>query len=164
MDRLPINDDFSLDSKVWIFVAERKLLPKEVAAIEERLAGFSTSWSSHNNQLKSHAFVMFGHFIVLIADETQAPASGCSIDTAMRFLQTLQIDFEVDFLQTDRFVFMTDPNEFKLVDKEGLKAAIDRGEVKEDTMFFDTLVNNLRELKTNWLKPRHSFWVSRIGR
>ena len=154
--------EFSPDSQVWIFTASRKMNVEEVEKIHDKLAAFSKSWISHNNKLKSEAFVLHDLFIILVVDNSQALASGCSIDTAMRFIQTLQIDFNVDFLDRNSFVYLNDANQATLIRKDELADKVSSGEINDSTLFYDSLVNDLNSLKTDLIKPRGSFWMKNM--
>jgi len=46
------------------------------------------SWTAHNNQLKAKGEIRYNRFLILIVDESQAGASGCSIDKSVPFYET----------------------------------------------------------------------------
>ncbi len=156
-------EDFNPDSKIWIFTANRLMTTAEVTQISAKLKDFTKSWVSHNNQLKAGAFILHKIFIVLAVDNSAAMASGCSIDTAMRFIQTIQIDFGIDFLDRQSFVFLDGANQIHHVRKSELGKKVVSGEITDDTLFYDTLVENLGEFKTGLIKPRNSFWMKNIA-
>ena len=136
-------EDFNPESKIWIFTANRVMSGSEVSQISAKLKDFTKSWVSHNNQLKATAFILHNIFIVLAVDNSAAVASGCSIDTAMRFIQTLQIDFDIDLLDRQSFVYLDGGNKVHLVRKNELANKIAAGEINDGTLFYDTLVENL---------------------
>src|ERR1700744_963219 len=92
---------FSENSRVWVYQANRKLNDDEVNDITKRLDDFTTMWTAHNHQLKAKGEIRYNRFIILIVDETQAGASGCSIDKSVRFIQDLEQQFGIHLL--DRF-------------------------------------------------------------
>ena len=153
---------FSPESQVWIFTADRKMNQEEAEKISSKLKVFSKSWISHDNKLKSEAFILHDIFIILVVDNTESIASGCSIDTAMRFIQTLQIDFDIDFLDRQSFVYIDDYNQVKLVRKGELAEKTVKGEINDNTLFYDTLVSDLKSFQTDLIKPRGSFWMKNM--
>lgn len=153
---------FAPESKVWVFTANRKMSDEEVAKINDKLQVFSRAWISHSNKLKSEAFVLHNLFVILVVDNSQAMASGCSIDTAMRFIQTLQIDFNIDFLDRQSFVYLDESNQIQLIRKNELQNAVDSGKINDDTLFYDNLIEDLNTLKTDFIKPRASFWMKNM--
>lgn len=72
--------EFSQHSRVWIYQSDRKLTDPEVGKIQQELDDFTIGWTAHNNQLKARAEIRYNRFLILIVDESQAGASGCSID------------------------------------------------------------------------------------
>ena len=82
--------EFSSHSRVWIYQSDRKLTADEVVQIQMNLDNFTRSWTAHNNQLKAKAEIRYNRFLVLIVDESQAGASGCSIDKSVNFMKQLE--------------------------------------------------------------------------
>lgn len=70
-----------------------------------------------------------------------AAASGCSIDTCSRFVQSLSNELGVDFFQRD-WVYSLQNDEIKPWKLTDLKQHYQNGEFGEDTLFFDHLVPN----------------------
>ena len=81
----------------------------------------------------------------------------------MRFILTLQIDFDIDLLDRQSFVYLDGGNKVHLVRKNELADKIAAGEINDGTLFYDTLVENLGQLKTDLIKPRNSFWMKNIS-
>src|ERR1700749_1742248 len=92
---------FSENSRVWIYQSDKKLADAEVQQIQQNLDAFTTQWTAHNPQLKAKAEVRYNRFLILIVDESQAGASGCSIDKSVNFMQHLERQFNINLF--DRF-------------------------------------------------------------
>src|SRR5580698_9087632 len=93
--------NFSENSKVRIYQSTRELNADEMARITSILNDFTTGWTAHNNQLKAKAEVRYNRFIILVVDETQAGASGCSIDKSVNFMKLVEQQFGINLF--DRF-------------------------------------------------------------
>lgn len=154
--------EFAPDSKIWVFTANRKMTDAEIRQIDQKLDVFCRSWTSHSNKLHAEAFVLHGYFIILAVDNKDHLASGCSIDTAMRFIQTLQIDFDIDLLDRESFVYLKD-DQPQLVRKDQLAGLIQSGTVSDDTMFYDPLVATWEEMQAGFIKPMGSFWMKNMA-
>ena len=87
---------FSENSRVWIYQSDKELNDEQAVRVATLLNNFATQWTAHNHQLKAKAEVRYNRFLVLIVDETQAGASGCSIDKSANFMKALEqtTDFE----------------------------------------------------------------------
>src|SRR6478735_5232237 len=93
--------EFSQHSRVWIYQADKKLSDQEVQRIQQELDDFTISWTAHNAQLKARAEIRYNRFLILIVDESQAGASGCSIDKSVNFMKQLEQQFGINLF--DRF-------------------------------------------------------------
>jgi len=73
-------DVMPANSRVWVYQSNRAFTDNEVEKINEQLTLFVDKWVSHNQALKAYGAVYHNQFVVLMVDESQAGASGCSID------------------------------------------------------------------------------------
>src|ERR1700712_476692 len=86
---------FSENSRVWVYQSDKQLSDADVIKLQVQLDNFTTGWTAHNNQLKAKAEIRYNRFIVLIVDESQAGASGCSIDKSVHFMQQVEQQFGI---------------------------------------------------------------------
>ncbi len=92
---------FSENSRVWVYQADRELTDREVQQVQIQLDNFTTGWTAHNNQLLAKAEIRYNRFLILIVDESRAGASGCSIDKSVNFIKQVEKEFNINLL--DRF-------------------------------------------------------------
>ena len=85
-----LDDNFHPDSRVWVYQASRIFSLQEALEIEELLNEFTAQWKSHGTPVKGAAYLFFGQFIVLIADETATGVSGCSTDSSVRMIKDIE--------------------------------------------------------------------------
>lgn len=132
-------------SKVWIYTADRKLESNEIDSISEKLNLFISEWAAHGNELFGNATVIHDYFIVLAVDESKVMASGCSIDSSVRFIKDLGNNLDIDFL--NRFYVITK--------EEGKLDRIHLGKISEkiNSDVFNPMVNTLGQLNDEWLIP-----------
>jgi len=148
---------FSENSRVWVYQADRKLSDAEARQIKDELDSFTISWTAHNNQLKAKAELRYNRFIVLIVDESQAGASGCSIDKSVRFINHLEEEFGIRLL--DRFnLAYREGNEVLSAPRHDFEAMLKQGSINKNTIVFNNMVQNLRELQTKWEVPFKDSW------
>lgn len=148
---------FSENSRVWIYQSDKKLTDNEVLQIKVLLDNFTTSWTAHNNQLKAKAEVKYNRFLILIVDESQAGASGCSIDKSVNFMKQLQDQFNINLF--DRFnLAYREADEILSADRNGFEALLKDGKINTNTIVFNNLVQNFAELQTKWEVPFKDSW------
>jgi oligoribonuclease (3'-5' exoribonuclease) len=154
---------FSENSRVWIYQSDKKLTDAEVQQIQQHLDSFATQWTAHNNQLKAKAEIRYNRFLILIVDETQAGASGCSIDKSVNFMKQLEQQFNINLF--DRFnLAYRDGSEIHSLPRHGFEDMIKQGKINKESIVFNNLVQNLTELDTKWEVPFKDSWHIQLFR
>ena len=154
---------FSESSRVWIYQSDRKLTDEQTAQIQQHLDAFTTQWTAHNNQLNAKAEVRYNRFLVLIVDETQAGASGCSIDKSVHFMQQIEQKFGINLF--DRFnLAYREGAEVLSLPRNGFEEKLKQGEINSNTIVFNNLVQNVKELETKWEVPFKDSWHIQLFR
>lgn len=143
---------FSPNSKVWIYTADRDLTAQDLNEIDAAMNLFLPEWAAHGNALFGGYAVERNRFLILVVDEVQATASGCSIDTSVRFIKELGAKIGVDFF-----------NRMNMVIEEGTNQKIVHiGDLKEypEAFVFNPMITNLADLRDNWrIKVAESSFV-----
>lgn len=134
-------------SKVWLYQSNRQVSNEEVQSISLELQRFISQWNSHGEKLNAAAKFLNPFFIAFVVDESQLLASGCSIDKSVKFIQDIQVEYNIDFFNR---MLLT------IVSENGIKqyeiADLKKNKNLKDIVFFDPLIQNLGELRTNWIK------------
>jgi len=152
---------FSENSRVWVYQSDRELSDTEVKQIQEQLNSFAYSWTAHNNQLKAKAEIRYNRFLILIVDESQAGASGCSIDKSVHFMQHLEQEFNLSLF--DRFNLAYREGERVLsAPRHAFEELIKQNSINKQTVVFNNMVQNLAELQTQWEVPFKDSWHIRL--
>jgi hypothetical protein len=154
---------FSENSRVWIYQSDKKLADAVVNEIQQRLNTFTTEWTAHNNQLKAKAEIRHNRFFILIVDETQAGASGCSIDKSVNFMKRLEQEFGLNLF--DRFnLAFREADEVLSLPRHQFEAKLKDGSINTQTIVYNNLVQNLTELQSNWEVPFKDSWHIQLFR
>lgn len=154
---------FSENSRVWVYQADRELSDREVQQVQNELDSFTTGWTAHNNQLKAKGEVRYNRFLILTVDESQAGASGCSIDKSVRFIKDMQQQFNINLL--DRFnLAYRQGSEVLSAPRHVFEDMIKQGSINTDTIVFNNMVQNLSELQTKWEVPFKDSWHIQLFR
>ena len=155
--------EFSSHSRVWIYQSDRKLTADEVVQIQMNLDNFTRSWTAHNYQLKAKAEIRYDRFLVLIVDESQAGASGCSIDKSVNFMKQLEQQFGINLF--DRFnLAYRDGGEVVSVPRHQFEDLLKAGIINTETIVYNNLVQNVTELQTKWEVPFKDSWHIQLFR
>lgn len=154
--------NLSPQSRVWIYQSNQPLSDQQSEEIRQAAADFAQRWVSHNQQLKAAGTLLHNRFLVLLVDETQAGASGCSIDASVAFVKQLQAQYNVDFFDRMRFSYQDAAGEVHTVSRQAFEEAYREGQITGHTLVFDTLVKNKAELDNALLKPLEESWHARL--
>ncbi|MCZ8197527.1 MAG: ABC transporter ATPase [Flavobacterium sp.] len=149
------------ESRIWIYQSNRKFSDTEIAEIEKDLVEFLTNWSAHGSSLEASYQIKYNRFIIIAINQEVHPATGCSIDSSVSFIQNLEKKYEVDLLdkmnvafKQGEFITYKTLLDFKKLAKE--KA------VSENTIVFNNLVNTIQEWNESWEVPAAESWHSRF--
>ena len=136
-------DGFSDDSRVWLYHANRPITPTEAIFVQENLEHFALSWKAHSTPLKAKACMLNEFIIAFVVDQTTASASGCSVDSSVRFVKELGNELKIDFFNRMNVV---------IADINGNRTLHPYCKLNElkDFYYYDPLVDNLKSLKEKW--------------
>ena len=151
------------EARVWVYQADRTLTEREVEDIRSRGREFVAIWAAHGQQLKAALEVFHRHFVVIVADEKQVRASGCSLDRAVDFIRGLEQDFGVGLLNW-RTVVYRDGDLVVSTKREQFEQMIASGRVGPDTRVFNNHISMKSDLDTGWEVPlRHSCYCGLLS-
>lgn len=148
-------------SRVWIYQADRELLDEEIDQINELTANFLEEWTAHGSSLHSSSKIFYKRFLVLTVNEDYAQASGCSIDTAFKFVRYLESEFNVAFMDRTNVALLENSDQVKTVKLNDLRNLVASHELKEDTLVFDNLVDHIGQFKNDWITPASNTWLKK---
>src|ERR1700712_472671 len=156
-DLIPI--DFNDNSHVWVYQSNRNFTIKETIQIEELLRNFTKSWKSHGTPVKGYANVFFGHFIILMADETAMGVSGCSTDSSVRLIKNIEQDFQVELFDRLMLAFIVQER-IQLLPLSKMAGYLKDDIIQTDTLYFNNTILTKKELIDSWIIPVKDSWLA----
>lgn len=149
------------DARVWVYQCNRTLTETEIKTVLARTTVFTDSWTAHKQDLQAGFDIRYNRFLILIIDEKQAMASGCSIDSSVHFIQTLEKELGVSFF--DRMLFAyRDGDRVEVLPRAAFESAVRTGKISDDTIVFNNLVQTKRELDSAWEVPMKNSWHKQL--
>lgn len=149
------------EARIWIYQCNRTFTDDEISEVKSLLDDFLTQWTAHGQNLKAGYQTPYNRFIIIGLDQSEASASGCSIDASVHFIQALEKRFNVDLLdkmnvsyKQGEFVAYKPLKDFKRMAKE--KA------VSKKTVVFNNLVATKAEYIDHWEVPASESWHARF--
>ncbi|KAB7530474.1 ABC transporter ATPase [Flagellimonas olearia] len=148
-------------SRIWIYQSNRSFTDAELEEIEESLSAFLKEWTAHGSELHAGFEIRYKRFIIIGLDQSNTGASGCSIDTSVHFIQSLEQKYNVILLdrmnvsfKQGEFIAYKPLQDFKRMAKE--KA------ISKNTIVFNNLVASKLEYLENWEVPASDSWHARF--
>lgn len=155
-----IPEDFSESSRVWIYQSPRIFSLTEALDIEKTIDEFISGWQSHGTPVKGFGTIFFGQFIVLMADEEVTGVSGCSTDSSVRLIKSIEVNHGVNLFDRTTLAFCI-KEKIQLIPMNQLEYAIQNGFIGTETIFLDNSIQNKHALLHEWFKPAKDSWIGR---
>lgn len=148
-------------ARVWIYQSSRPFSEMELTVLRSQLRAFVGDWTAHSNQLSASGDVLFERFLVLAVDESQAGASGCSIDKSVNFLKGIENQYNTELFERMQFAFLHG-EDVEVVPSGEFSRLYTEGGISENTLVFDNLVQSIGDMKRQWIKPLNKSWHKRF--
>jgi len=155
-----IPQDFNQNSHVWIYQANRPFTPQETSVVKKYLEEFASGWTSHGVPVKGFATVLFNQFILFMADETATGVSGCSTDSSVRLVKSIEKEFLVSLFDRQILAFFVG-GEIKLIPLGQVNVALDEKIIDADTLYFNNTILTKEELLSGWIIQLKDSWLAR---
>ncbi len=149
---------FSPETKIWVYQADRTFSEQEKQVIDDFLSGFCVQWTAHNRQLLAGYEISHNRFIILKVDETHTNASGCSIDKSVNALKDLSKTLNIGFFNRMLLPYL-EGNEVKTIDFNHVEEALEQKKVTADTLFFDLNAKTLAQYNAAFMVPLKAHWA-----
>ena len=155
---LPAN--FHPQSKLWIYQANRTFTMGELFQIEEQLENFIDSWKSHGAVVKGFGTVLYGQFIILMADESFTTVGGCSTDSSVHLIKAIEKLTGVQMFNRELLAFWV-KDKVQTIPMAQVAYALENNILTKDTLYFNNLVANKAEMENKWMQPISESWLGK---
>ncbi len=152
---------FPDSTRVWIYQSNRPFSDKEKTVLQSQLNAFAQSWTAHTLPLSAAAALLYDRFLILVVDESKEQASGCSIDSSVNFIKSIEQQYNIQLFDRLLFAFKNG-DEVQSVPRSIFTQLYKDGKINDDTLVFDNMVTTLGDLRQNWLKPLSKSWHKRM--
>jgi hypothetical protein len=152
---------YSPQSKVWIYQSNRLFNTTDLDYLHTVLNTFVQNWSAHNHDLKAGYEIRHQRFIVVIVDETQTGASGCSIDKSVHLMKQIEEHLSIDLF--DRFqIAWKEGENIRISNKSEFENLLVSETINANTIVFNNLVKSYEEYLNQWETPINKSWHIKV--
>lgn len=155
-----LDGSFDPHSRVWIYQSSRIFTISEALEIEDKLNDFAKNWKSHGIPVKGAAYMFFGQFIILMADETATGVSGCSTDSSVRLIKEIEQTYKVNMFDRTMLSFVI-RDKIQQLPMAQVSYAFQNGFLNGDSLYFNNTVQTKRELEDAWIIPVKDSWLAK---
>jgi hypothetical protein len=152
--------DFHPLSKVWIYQSNRTFTLPELFQAEEVLELFTDNWKSHGAFVKGFATIVYGQFIIIMADESQTGVGGCSTDSSVHVIKEIEKLTGVQLFNRTLLAFLI-KNRVQTIPMAQVAYALENGLLQKDTLYFNNLVSTKSTMESDWLQPISQSWLAK---
>lgn len=158
-----IPSNFPDESTIWIYQSNQFINDEQQIKIQQAVDAFTGSWLSHKQPVKGWGSILFNQFIILMADETKTQVSGCSKDSMMHFIQSLEKEYSLSLLDRTQLAFFK-KDQVEIISLKTLPQKISSGEIDEQTIYFNNTISNKQQLLNEWIvEVQHSWLTQKIS-
>lgn len=154
-------NDFSPESRVWIFQCEKPLTNPQIEHASAQLDAFMQQWASHGNALQAAYKWYFGQMAVVVVNESVNAASGCSIDKLTHFFEQIGTEGGANFMNRDIAVLHNQNKSIELYSLHAFKESVASGRILPHTLMLNNAVTQLHEWQNSWIKPVKETWAAK---
>ena len=153
-------ENFHPLSKVWIYQSNRIFTMGELFQVEELLEQFTENWKSHGTPVKGFGTIIYGQFVIIMADESQTGVGGCSTDSSVHVIKAIEKLTGVQMFNRELLAFLV-KDRVQTIPLSQVGYALENGLLQKDTLYFNNLVNNKTAMEKDWLQPIGESWLAK---
>lgn len=148
-----------MNGRLWIYNAKRRLNSDEVKEISQKMQNFIRNWKAHGKDLDASFEWIEDQVLLLKVNEEQHPATGCSIDTWIEFLQGINNHYNLDLFKRDRIALQTNDS-LLFVELSQITDAYENHLINDESVLLDHTISKLSDLQY-FKKPIRESWLGR---
>ncbi|MDC0230589.1 hypothetical protein OAK19_01355 [Aureispira] len=150
------------DSRVWIYQSNKAFTDLQTEKIQQKLETFIKQWQSHDTPLKAWAGIKYNRFIQIIVDKSHEAPSGCSIDSSVTLIKSIEEEMQVDMFDRLNFTYKSDTDSVLSASRPEFSKLYASGAINDNTTVFNNLVSSKAELELKWEIALSDSWHSRM--
>jgi len=148
------------ESRVWIYQSNRVFTVEELDFIRVNANDFLNNWTAHGANLQAAIDIPYDRFLVIALNESLQSASGCSIDSSVRFIQNLEKKLGIILLDKMNVTYRI-RNKIEYISLKDFRKMAKKKLLNSDVIVFNNLVINKKEYNSLWEVPAISSWHAR---
>ena len=155
-------ENMPMNARVWVYASPSIMNPDQVAKARVRLYDFCEEWKAHGQELQASFSILYDRFLILLVNEEQAKASGCSIDSSVHVIQELAKSLDIDFFDRMQVAFYNQENKLDGMHMSDFSDYLKTLNNPEKVVVFNTTVQDKKGLETDFEVPVKESWHKQL--
>jgi hypothetical protein len=151
-------------ARVWVFAADQQLTGAPAAQLLAHVDDYLAHWQAHGQALTCARDWRHDRFLAIAVDQTDAFASGCSIDGLFRALQSLQKSLGTTLVGGSRVHYRDAGGAIQSVTRDQFTELGATGSVGDHTLVFDSTVATAGEWRERFETELGRAWHKELVR
>lgn len=148
-------------SRIWVYQSDRPFSVSENDWIQSLLTSFCEGWNTHGQGMPTSFDILYDQFIILAVNQNDLGASGCSIDSSVRIIRTIEQKIGVNLLDSGKISFLS-KEKVAVNNITQVRESISKGVLHPDTAIFNPVINTKSDLAEKWIIPAKESWLKRF--
>lgn len=159
---LELFPNISLSARLFVYTSNQTLSDEDALTFSNSIEKFISAWKAHGTQLDASSLLIANRVLFIAVDEQSQTATGCSIDSFNRFLQSSNIDwfsrnwvlYNQDSKSLESNWIVSDLNDFH----EGCKSGL----IPLDSYVLNTTILTMEEARKDLVQTVSESWHMRM--
>jgi hypothetical protein len=151
-------DSLPDSARVWVFASERPVIGEAADRLLTEVDEYLTQWRAHGQPLTCSRAWREDRFLAIGVDQTDAFASGCSIDGLFRVLRALQPALGTTLVGGGQVFYRDASRAIRSVQRDEFAALAAAGAITDDTVVFDPTVATAGEWRSRFETEAARAW------
>ncbi|MDQ6829390.1 MAG: hypothetical protein M3081_11035 [Gemmatimonadota bacterium] len=149
-------------ARVWVFGSDAPVVGQQAERLLSATDDFLEQWAAHGAPLTCARAWRDDRFLVIAVDESNAGASGCSIDGLFRVLGGLESEIGASLRGSGKVFYRDASGVVASAPRAEFKRLAAAGEIGEDSIVFDTSVTSLADYTSRFESPAGRSWHAQL--
>ena len=138
--------------KLWIYRSIKELTEEEEREINALCRQFIGEWASHGKKLDADFRIIDKHFLVFFVNEDAAKATGCSIDSSVALIRSIEAKYQLGLLDRMQIPFK-DADGVVMHSFQDLADLYSKNIIADDSLVYNLMLQEGQNFDDQWLIP-----------
>jgi hypothetical protein len=147
-----------MSARLFVYTSDKALNHSEYSEFSRNLQEFINDWKAHGNMLDASFMLIANRVLLIVVDEKSQTATGCSIDSLNRYLQSSAYDWFCRNWVLHTSIAPSIDCDWEVSDLGDFHNKCRSGEISLDEFVLNTTVLSIEDLYENLIQKVSDSW------